>query len=54
MTKNQREAREKKIVDPTKDPLTKRVNVRWVTYSGLALLTAMVIAAWVVFVKYLM
>jgi hypothetical protein len=54
MTRKQREARELEIVDKASDPLTKRTSLRKVTYAGLALLGAMVITAWVVFIKYLM
>ncbi|PSN64738.1 MFS general substrate transporter [Corynespora cassiicola Philippines] len=54
MTLKQREAREKKIVNPKSDPLTKREHLRGVTYSGLGLLTSIIITAWVVFIKYLL
>lgn len=52
-TKTQREKREAEIEDPVADPLTRRTVVRAVTYSGLGLLCAVVVTAWVVFVKYL-
>ena len=52
-TKKQREQRESEIEDPARDPLTKRTIKPTVTYSDLGLLCAMIITAWVVFVRYL-
>ncbi len=54
MTLKQREAREKQIGDPESDPLTKRTQLKAVTYSGLALLASIIITAWVVFIRYLL
>ncbi|KAI5478051.1 MFS general substrate transporter [Pseudohyphozyma bogoriensis] len=34
------------------DPLTRRKPAKFTTYGGLALLSAMVVSAWVVFIKY--
>jgi hypothetical protein len=53
MAKQQREKTEAEIEDFAADPLTKRTMKPAVTYSGLGLLCAMVITAWVIYVKYL-
>jgi hypothetical protein len=53
MSKKQRKGREIDIEDAVAGPLTRRSIKRAVTYSGLGLVCAMVITAWVVFVKYL-
>jgi hypothetical protein len=52
VTKKQRERREQYIQNPETDPLKKRTVKSPVTYSALGLLCAMVITAWVMFVKY--
>lgn len=54
MTRKQRQKREAIIEDAANDPLTRRTVVPKVTYAGLALLTSIVITAWVVFIKYLL
>jgi hypothetical protein len=53
MTKKQRERREQDIQNPETDSLTKRIVKTLMTYSALGLFCAMVMTAWVVFVKYL-
>jgi hypothetical protein len=53
MTKKQRQKRELEIENAIRDLLTKRAVKPTITYSGLGLLCAMVITAWVVFIKYL-
>lgn len=54
MTRKQRQKREAIIEDAANDPLTRRTVIPKVTYAGLALLTSIVITAWVVFIKYLL
>ena len=54
MTKKKREEMEAGIADRDVHPLTRRVSIKQVTIAGLMLLGAMVITAWVVFIKYLL
>lgn len=52
MTRHQRDIAEKQILAENRgqtDPLTKRLALRNVTISGIALLTALLITAWVLF-----
>lgn len=54
LTRNQREARLKAIVDPLTDPLTRRVPNKFVTIATLLILCGLVVVAWVLFFQYLM
>lgn len=53
MTLKQRQAREAAVVDPATDPLTKREVKPWFTALTFALLVAMIVSAWAVFMTYL-
>lgn len=53
MTKKRRESKLAVIQDPDSDPLTRRTVKEWVTWSGIGLLAAMLVTAWVVFFNYL-
>ncbi|CAN8103341.1 unnamed protein product [Discula destructiva] len=53
MTRKQRQAREAAIVDPATDPLTKREVKGWFTALTFVLLVGIVVAAWAVFMVYL-
>lgn len=53
MTRKQRQQRESEIVDETLDPLTSRSTNRAVTTASLVSLVAIIINAWVLFIRHL-